>query len=599
MDEYHIKHAAWYQASVQAFDAEAAREDLGPPQGPNAGPNPDMIVAARLRPILEDEVATGLIRGVFPRSSGNGAVDIHQIRKHIKPLGPPTLMSTTVHLDRIYGPEDTSEQIYRDLVQPLVPWAWSGGVSTMFAYGQTGSGKTFTVSAIERLVAESLMGGDLEGGRRVYACIIELAGNSAFDSFGVTQLAGAIESEVTEAAALLELIERAATYRLTASTLKNDASSRSHAICRIRIENPAVLTAEDGLLYLIDLAGSEAARDVANHTADRMKEAREINSSLSVLKDCIRGRATIDAATLTGKPKKPTHIPFRQSSLTKILKHVFDPAGRRSCKTVVVACVNPSLPDAGAGKNTLKYAEMLRVMLPKVKPPAFDPEIPMTWSNKQVRDWINENSGGPAISGELLAPFETGALLLRLPTPEFLTRCLKSPGVTQDQARAFEAKFWRLHVDSQKPGSKKVESKNEAEKGAQGRTTVVKQEILSSSADPDPEASDIPFKQRIRPGMVVRWNPPPTIPLQIPGLNMVVVLSRHTAVGATARDFDGHLVKDAGDGEKYLCALVLPGFMPDSYELSIWRHVVVDVDQMEAEMLLEYDVATRYYYLNL
>ncbi|GKT52272.1 kinesin-like protein KLP2 [Colletotrichum spaethianum] len=180
MDEYHIKHTPWYQASVEAFIAKAMKQDLTRPDDPNSTSNPDMVVAARLRPVLEDEVAAGLIRSVFPRKSGNGAIDIHQIRKHIKPLGPPTLISTSVRLDRAYGPEDTSEQIYQDLVQPLVPWAWGGGVSTMFAYGQTGSGKTFTVSAIEKLVAQSLMSKDLEGERKVYACIIELAGNSSF-----------------------------------------------------------------------------------------------------------------------------------------------------------------------------------------------------------------------------------------------------------------------------------------------------------------------------------------------------------------------------------------------------------------------------------
>lgn len=93
MDEYHIKHTPWYQAAVSAFAAKAAREDLARSEDPNTTQNPDMIVAARLRPILEDEAAaTGLIRGVFTRTSNNGAVDVHQIRKHVKPLGPPTLM---------------------------------------------------------------------------------------------------------------------------------------------------------------------------------------------------------------------------------------------------------------------------------------------------------------------------------------------------------------------------------------------------------------------------------------------------------------------------------------------------------------------------
>ncbi|KAF6795376.1 diatom spindle kinesin 1 (kinesin motor domain containing protein) [Colletotrichum musicola] len=618
MDEYHLKHTPWYQAAVGAFAAKAARDDLARAEDPNTTANPDMIVAARLRPILEDEVAAGLIRGVFTRTSSNGAVDVHQIRKHVKPLGPPTLMSTSAQLDRAYGPESTSEEIYRDLVQPLVPWAWAGGVSTMFAYGQTGSGKTFTVSAIEKLVAESLMRGDLDGERKVYACVIELAGQAAFDllnsrkqisvledSFGVTQLAGALEFEVTDASTLLDLIEKAATYRRTASTEKNDASSRSHAICRIRIENHDIPSAEDGVLYMIDLAGSEAARDRANHTADRMKEAREINTSLSVLKDCIRGRATVDAASVKGKPRKPTHIPFRQSSLTKILKHVFDPAGRRRCKTVVVACVNPSLPDAFAGKNTLKYAEMLRVLLPKARAQEFEPNVPATWSNQQLKSWVEANSGTPPVSSTLLAPSETGAQLLRLPTPEFLSRCLKTPDVTPDQARAFQAKFWRMHIDSQKSvATNQAASKSEETEG-NSRPAGSKQELLSGSMDPNPKASQTPFKDRIRPGMVVKWNPPDDFSMKLPGLNMVIIMCPLAAAGPSTRDLSGNLVlgeggeREASEGAKYLCSMVVPGFMADSYELSVWRQVVVDVDQMEAEVLLEYDAATRYYHITL
>lgn len=65
-------------------------------------------------------------------------------------------------------------------MKPLVPWAWGGGIGTLFAYGQTGSGKTFTVSCLEQLVAETLMSGELDGERKVYMTVFELAGNSAF-----------------------------------------------------------------------------------------------------------------------------------------------------------------------------------------------------------------------------------------------------------------------------------------------------------------------------------------------------------------------------------------------------------------------------------
>lgn len=208
------------------------------------------------------------------------------------------------------------------------------------------------------------------------------------DSFGNTQLVGIQEHHVRNTTELLALLEQATSFRQTASTEKNDGSSRSHAICRIRIENPAPDVMEDGMLYLIDLAGSEAARDIFNHTADRMKETREINISLSILKDCIRGMADLQNAAATGKRFQKPYIPFRQSLLTKVLKHLFDPEGSRGCQTTVLACVNPSFLDTGATKNTLRYADMLRAAQPAHKAAIHDPANPNTWSNKDLRSYI-------------------------------------------------------------------------------------------------------------------------------------------------------------------------------------------------------------------
>lgn len=291
------------------------------------------------------------------------------------------LQSFNYEVDRLFDSQTTTEEIYEDLRVDLVPFAWSGGIATLFTYGQTSSGKTFTVTGLEQLVAESLMDGSLDGDRQIRLTIVDLAGNSAHDlldarkpvailedSFGATHLAGATEQLVQDKHEMLALIERAASFRRTATTFRNDVSSRSHAICRIRISDPS--TNSDGLLYLIDLAGSEAARDIAAHGADRMRETREINLSLSVLKDCIRGKAKSDLLTLSGdltsKQRLP-HVPLRQSALTRVLKHVFDPAESRPCKTIVIACLNPSLADVGSSKNTLRYAEMLRVLVPETK----------------------------------------------------------------------------------------------------------------------------------------------------------------------------------------------------------------------------------------
>lgn len=231
--------------------------------------------------------------------------------------------------------------------------------------------------------------------------IIDLAGNAAFDllnerlpvqiledSQGVTNIVGAKEHQVHGKQDMADLIERAASFRRTAPTLKNDASSRSHAICRIRIKNRAADS--DGLLYLIDLAGSESDVDVKDHGRDRMREARQINISLSVLKDCIRGKAEAD--TLKAGAKMP-RIPVRSSILTRVLKHVFDPTGSQICKTVVIACAHPSLADVGPSKNTLRFAEMLRVMIPAAETSDVDETAPVNWTNARLREWIKENVG--------------------------------------------------------------------------------------------------------------------------------------------------------------------------------------------------------------
>ncbi|KAF4450841.1 hypothetical protein F53441_6064 [Fusarium austroafricanum] len=584
MDQFFLDHSQRYQELVKRFKPSPIKSKTNSEES-----NPDITIATRIRPMLDDEKEGGQLIGAFPRNNAPGVIDLHELRRPVR--GPPPLVSSNYCVDRVFNCDDTTEGIYQELVKPLVPWAWSGGVSTMFAYGQTGSGKTHTVSGLERLIAETLFLGDVEaqGTRNIFISIIELAGNSASDllnarkpisiledSFGSTHLAGASEYHVTDAETLIKHINNAASFRRTASTQKNDSSSRSHAICKVRLENPELPQSDDGLLYLIDLAGSEAARDVTEHSPQRIKESREINVSLSILKDCIRGRASVDVAGFASGKK--VYVPFRQSALTKVLKHVFDPAAERSCKTVVVACVNPSFLDVGATKNTLRYGEMLRITAPKAAMPKYDASKPSTWPQDLLHDWILKNSGTPPISPTILAPKETGIQLLRLPVPEFISRCLKTPGVTLEQATAFQAKFWRLHIDSQRAVNNKSKT---SQRGAKPETDDAESHGLSSQ-DPRPEMADVPFKERLRPGMVVSWNPPQDAPgfYHLPGRNLLTILSPE-AEGS------------------YRCAATLPAIMPGAFEIHLWQQIVASADTIKTEVLLEYDPATRYYYENV
>ncbi len=74
--------------------------------------------------------------------------------------------------------------------------------------------------------------------------------------------------------------------RTTHATKANDTSSRSHAICQIKIHEEGIKN--PGKLLLVDLAGSERAQDCQSNNSDRRQEGAEINKSLLALKECMR-----------------------------------------------------------------------------------------------------------------------------------------------------------------------------------------------------------------------------------------------------------------------------------------------------------------------
>jgi kinesin family protein 2/24 len=143
----------------------------------------------------------------------------------------------------------------------------------------------------------------------------------------------------------LDIIEGANKVRTTHSTVANDTSSRSHAICQILIKKSG---SDMGKLVLVDLAGSERAQDTQSNNRQRRMEGAEINKSLLALKECIRAMGD-----------KADHVPFRASKLTLILRDSFISKQNKS-KVVMIACISPGSSSADHSLNTLRYADRLK-----------------------------------------------------------------------------------------------------------------------------------------------------------------------------------------------------------------------------------------------
>jgi kinesin family protein 3/17 len=145
--------------------------------------------------------------------------------------------------------------------------------------------------------------------------------------------------------------------RVTHSTLMNDESSRSHSIMTLNIET---LTEIEGgshvrcaRLNLVDLAGSERVAKTGADRGELFKEGVSINYGLMILGNCI------SALTTRGH----THIPYRDSSLTKLLR---DSLGGNA-RTLMIAALGPADYNFMETMSTLRYAENAKKIKNKPK----------------------------------------------------------------------------------------------------------------------------------------------------------------------------------------------------------------------------------------
>lgn len=170
---------------------------------------------------------------------------------------------------------------------------------------------------------------------------------------------------VKNANSVKALIEQGNSVRQVAATQMNERSSRSHSCFIIKIETRRVekVTTAEGKeaeqtstvtarLNLVDLAGSERQAKT-QATGARLKEGAAINKSLTALGNVINALAESekDKGSSHGRKTK-THIPYRDSKLTRLLQ---DSLGGNA-RTLMIAAISPAADNFDETLSTLRYA---------------------------------------------------------------------------------------------------------------------------------------------------------------------------------------------------------------------------------------------------
>lgn len=280
--------------------------------------------------------------------------------------------------DYAFGPDASQEEVYAATAKPLAAKAVQGYNACCFAYGATGAGKTFTMMGsfeqmgVIPLTLEEvarMTAADDEAEYKISMQYIEIYNEKIKDllqpsdavlevrevpSKG-TYVAGAADRVVNTPRAMMELIHQGNLHRTTEATGCNEVSSRSHAVLQLTVRSKARYDASAtrvGKLSMIDLAGSERQTKTGNRGA-RLTEGANINRSLLALGNCINA--------LADRTRRVTHVPFRDSKLTRLLK---DSLGGK-CLTAMIANVSPSHDQFDETLNSLKYANRAKNIKPR------------------------------------------------------------------------------------------------------------------------------------------------------------------------------------------------------------------------------------------
>uniref|UniRef100_A0A8D3E6H2 Kinesin motor domain-containing protein n=1 Tax=Scophthalmus maximus TaxID=52904 RepID=A0A8D3E6H2_SCOMX len=280
------------------------------------------------------------------------------------PAEPQVIVGTekTFTYDYVFDPTAEQDEVFNTAVAPLLRGLFKGYHATVLAYGQTGSGKTFSMGGTYTSAQEN----DPSVGviprviRRIFEerdkmaecdfCLtvsyLEIYNEDILDLLSASKdkpgisiredpkdgikIVGLTERQVFSAQEMVGCLEVGNSARTVGSTAMNAASSRSHAIFTITLEQrrgPDKSVVDSVVSKFINFA---------------------INRGLLSLGNVI--------SALGDESKKNTFVPYRDSKLTRLLQ---DSLGGNS-HTLMIACISPADSNMEETINTLRYADRAR-----------------------------------------------------------------------------------------------------------------------------------------------------------------------------------------------------------------------------------------------
>ncbi|XP_073308544.1 kinesin-like protein KIN-UB [Primulina huaijiensis] len=340
-------------------------------------PSGRVRVAVRLRPKNAEELEAD--------ADFADCIELQPELKRLK-LRKNNWDSDTFEFDEVFTEFASQKRVYEVVAKPVVESVLDGYNGTVMAYGQTGTGKTYTLGRLgdEDTSARGIMVRSMEdllenispetdsisvSYLQIYMETIQDLLNPANDNISIVEdqktgdvsLPGATVMVISDQLNFMELLRLGEDHRFAANTKLNTESSRSHALLMVHVkrsisdgdndfspENRSNLIGNlrppmlrKSKLIVVDLAGSERIHKSGSE-GHMLEEAKSINLSLSALGKCINALA-----------ENSSHVPVRDSKLTRLLKDSFGGTSRTS----LIVTVGPSPRHRGETSSTILFGQ--------------------------------------------------------------------------------------------------------------------------------------------------------------------------------------------------------------------------------------------------